>query len=244
MKLPGGQTRRHVLFRIEPGKMPADNLVRGVLLDALGPAVPGDDAPLRVEQDESVVLDPVDHDAETLFTRLEVAHLCLELGVGAAQVRFRLGACGDFALQFLRAAHGERLGNDRDQGNDRRPGDDRGQELDEPGETIRRPPEDERLHQVRRAAGEDEQDEKDENTPKRDVAAPHDKGGQHARNGDVSRPDAEVGQDVEPAVGVGPVAAVPARGETGGVEKPRKEFEHDGTIYQTNSAIGRPPSIT
>src|SRR5690242_264758 len=54
------------LRRIEDGEVPADDLVGGVLVDALGAGVPRGDAPVGVEHEDGVVGDAVDDAAKAV----------------------------------------------------------------------------------------------------------------------------------------------------------------------------------
>jgi hypothetical protein len=68
--------------------------------------------------------------------------------------------------------------------------------------------------------------------PAGSVRPPHEEIRQHQRDGDVGRPDAQVGEDMKPSMQRGPVAAVPSGGEARRVE----ELFHQA--QEINSPLG------
>ncbi len=68
------------LLGVEAGEVLADDLLGPVALDALRPAVPGGDPALRVEHEDGVVLDALDHQAEAIFTEAEFLLGLLAIG--------------------------------------------------------------------------------------------------------------------------------------------------------------------
>src|SRR5215212_3865953 len=74
-----------VLFCVEDREVLDDYLVFVVAVDALGPGVPGGDAPLGVEHEDGVILYPVDQEPEALYA------LAQALLVAPGFVRARFG---------------------------------------------------------------------------------------------------------------------------------------------------------
>jgi hypothetical protein len=142
----------------------------------------------------------------------------LQFGLGGAQFCLDLFSPLDLALQFFGRAHGQGLRRDAHQGDDGPPGDEGRDQFDGAGQAVGGPPEDDGLHEVGGAARQDEGTEEDEDEAERDVFAAQHEVAEDAGDGEIRRPDAQVGKDVQPAVGPCPGAAVPTAWEPGRVE--------------------------
>src|SRR5262249_25541604 len=95
LQLPRRLARCYILRRIEAREVLADDLRGAVALDALGAGVPGEGAGLRVEEEDGVVLDPLDEEAEAF---LGGGQALGRLGRGAVRVR---GASSEKSSQKL-----------------------------------------------------------------------------------------------------------------------------------------------
>src|SRR5262249_36036464 len=71
LQLPGRLAGLHVLRRVEPGGVLADDLLGGVALDALGAGVPTGDDALGVEQENGVVLNAFDQETEAFLAQAQ-----------------------------------------------------------------------------------------------------------------------------------------------------------------------------
>ncbi len=75
---------------------------------------------------------------------------------GRIRPRQFVSAAVNLFFEHRWAAESQSLWNDRDQSDNCRPGDDGSRQLQQPGESVGGPPKDDRLHQMRAAAGDDE----------------------------------------------------------------------------------------
>src|SRR5206468_5742284 len=91
LELPLRLAVRDLLGRVEAREMLADDLGRGVALDALGTGVPARDAAVRIEHEDRVVDDALHHQAEASLALREergaLAHARLELVARVLELR-------------------------------------------------------------------------------------------------------------------------------------------------------------
>src|SRR5437016_1029228 len=92
-------------------------------------------------------------------------------------------------------------------------------------------PEDDDFHEVRGAACEDEGPEQPEDRGEWNVPPPHHEVGDDAGNGKIRSPDGEVGENVQPAVRRGPIAAIPTGREALRVKNMGEEIQHGGGSF-------------
>ena len=123
-------------------------------------------------------------------------------------------ALGDLPLQLFRATHRQGPGHDRHEGDNGSPGDDGRNQLDESSEAVGGPPEDDRFHQVRGAAGKNEGTEEPEDATEWSIPAPQGKEAEHTGDGEVRGPYPQVREDVQPAMNRGPHPTMPAWGKS------------------------------
>ena len=137
-------------------------------------------------------------------------------------------ALGDLALELAGRAHGQGLRRGRHQGDDRADRRDRGGQLDQAGQPVRGPVEQDHFHQVGGAAEDDEGPEQPEDPREGHIPPAADEVDQDDGDGEIRKPDQPVGDVVEQDQFGRPVAADSPRDEPGRVEQPREEIH--GTL--------------
>ena len=88
------------------------------------------------------------------------------------------------------------------------------------------------------SAKENEGTEENEDFAEWQVFTPQKEIEQHAGNGDVGRPDAQVGDDVQPTMSCRPASARPTSGEVRGIEQSGDEIQnHVSSFFDSDFVV-------